>query len=768
VARGDASIAATGAIPSPQWVHIVGSNTVAQIPNGGTANFTAPHADTRHLTFNASGNLLIGTDGGVFLRSSPQTNTGDWSSLNGNLGDLEIHDIDFDEVAGGVFFGGTQDNGTVMQDFPNEAKWNTSHTGDGGDVAVAIDNTVPGQSIRYMSQQNLGSFKREVFVNNVLQSTVPIVPLVSGPAFPINIYQIEGTLPFITRFAVNRNNGQRLVIGGTTTVYESFDHGDHVTPLGVAPNAAELDYGHPNSVEALWAAVPQFVAPPNPPNPNADIYHRITGDLTLRRANPTFPGTVDPGGAQDVVMSATSERTAYAITGTRVFRDVVAANGTSTWTDITGDLQQQTPGFLRQVKFVASATQDRLIVAGDQGVFMGTLNPPGFWSRVGTNLPRVVSFDLNYSQASDQLAVGTMGRGAWTFANISTNNMPPAVICQSPSLVANASCQGILSFPGINNGSIDPEGQSLTCTQSPQSPFPVGITTVTLSCTDPAGSTNQCTGTVTVIDQTKPTLTPPPDITITTCVNPNLGTPAVADNCGVSSVSNNAPAKFPLGTTIVTWTAIDSSGNFQLATQKVTAILGDDSSCCPSGTNIIVGTAGTDNLVGTAGSDCILGLGGDDLIDARDGDDFVSGGAGNDTITGGNGNNFVFGGAGNDTLQGGTGDDFIAGGTGSDNCSGGTGLNTIIECESTSFCTAACCNSMTCVVPNPPAPDTCRPAFAQANCFNYGQGTIVSSGGHNWQCANGNCANCAASASCFPGAAGCPWGTVWTDLGVCH
>ena len=49
-----------------------------------------------------------------------------------------------------------------------------------------------------------------------------------------------------------------------------------------------------------------------------------------------------------------------------------------------------------------------------------------------------------------------------------------------------------------------------------------------------------------------------------------LGTPTTADNCGVASVTNNAPATFPIGATTVTWTVTDNAGNTATATQVVT------------------------------------------------------------------------------------------------------------------------------------------------------------------------------------------------------
>jgi hypothetical protein len=61
----------------------------------------------------------------------------------------------------------------------------------------------------------------------------------------------------------------------------------------------------------------------------------------------------------------------------------------------------------------------------------------------------------------------------------------------------------------------------------------------------------------------------------------------------------------------------------------------------------------------------------------------------------------------------------------------------------------------------------CFTAYSQPACFGYIQGTKVSSGGHNWLCSNGNCANCSWQPGCVPGATGCPWGVVWTDQGAC-
>ena len=107
--------------------------------------------------------------------------------------------------------------------------------------------------------------------------------------------------------------------------------------------------------------------------------------------------------------------------------------------------------------------------------------------------------------------------------------------------------------------------------------FPVGTTTVTWIVTDASGNTATATQTVTVTDAINPTITAPSNITVnanSSCVafNVALGTPVTADNCTVASVTNNAPAVFTLGTTTVTWTVTDASGNTANVNQIVTVI----------------------------------------------------------------------------------------------------------------------------------------------------------------------------------------------------
>ncbi|KRF05510.1 hypothetical protein ASG89_20495 [Paenibacillus sp. Soil766] len=75
-------------------------------------------------------------------------------------------------------------------------------------------------------------------------------------------------------------------------------------------------------------------------------------------------------------------------------------------------------------------------------------------------------------------------------------------------------------------------------------------------------------------DTTPPVITAPTDITaeatgVRTVVNSGQAT---ASDTSAVTITNDAPADYPLGTTIVTWTAVDTFGNKSTALQKITVV----------------------------------------------------------------------------------------------------------------------------------------------------------------------------------------------------
>ena len=76
-----------------------------------------------------------------------------------------------------------------------------------------------------------------------------------------------------------------------------------------------------------------------------------------------------------------------------------------------------------------------------------------------------------------------------------------------------------------------------------------------------------------LVDTTPPTVNPPSNVTVdsTGSLTPvTIGQATATDNVGVFSLSSNSDGLFPVGTTEVTWVALDAAGNLGTATQFVT------------------------------------------------------------------------------------------------------------------------------------------------------------------------------------------------------
>ncbi|MDF2157820.1 HYR domain-containing protein [Algoriphagus sp. CAU 1675] len=108
--------------------------------------------------------------------------------------------------------------------------------------------------------------------------------------------------------------------------------------------------------------------------------------------------------------------------------------------------------------------------------------------------------------------------------------------------------------------------------------FPVGETTVTYTATDVHGNTETASFTVTVTDNELPVIT---DVPTDISVNNDAGVcgavvtwtePNASDNCGIDSFTSDYTSgdEFPVGETLVTYTATDIHGNMETASFTIT------------------------------------------------------------------------------------------------------------------------------------------------------------------------------------------------------
>jgi uncharacterized protein YjbI with pentapeptide repeats len=184
-------------------------------------------------------------------------------------------------------------------------------------------------------------------------------------------------------------------------------------------------------------------------------------------------------------------------------------------------------------------------------------------SSVNTALPG--NYSVSYSVTDSSGNSTTVNRAV----NVVDTTAP--VITAPADVTAEAT--GAQTSVGIGTATAtDAVGVTSISSDAPAT-FPVGTTTVTWTASDAAGNESTATQTVTVQDTTAPAITAPanvleeasaPQTAVTT------GTATATDAVGVTSISSDAPATFPVGTTTVTWTASDAAGNVSTATQTVT------------------------------------------------------------------------------------------------------------------------------------------------------------------------------------------------------
>lgn len=353
------------------------------IVDAGAAN-TSPHADSRNMAFDAAGALLQVDDGGIYRRVNPTSSAGVWSSVIGNLNVMEVHSLDHDAVSN-ILVIGTQDNGTHMQQTSANSIWTFINGGDGGDVAID-DTSVAGSGLRFLSSQNLGGFRRASYsATNVLSANtgVPTAGIITDPQF-------------VTPVEVNIAAPNRILVGGTNTLYESTNSA--ATP----PTLVSIGGPGANRNAMAYGAVG---------NPDAAYVGR--GAAVFRRAGASFVVTTAlPAGAAaitDVALDRDNANRVWAVDDNQVFRSF---NAGLTWTDVTGNLPFVSSVDFRTIEFIAGGI-DRVALGTRSGVYVADANS-SVWRLLGASLPDVLVFDLRYVGAQNQLYAGTLGRGVWS------------------------------------------------------------------------------------------------------------------------------------------------------------------------------------------------------------------------------------------------------------------------------------------------------------------------------------------------------------------
>ncbi|MDE2127188.1 MAG: IPT/TIG domain-containing protein [Armatimonadetes bacterium] len=362
---------------------------VAETTDGGTtwnnvqadASNNGPHTDEHSLTFDASGRLLNGCDGGIWRLDNLSPSSLKWESINGNLGTIQFTGGAMHPVNPLVAIAGSQDNGTEM--FTNNITWPIIDGGDGG--FCKIDQANPLVMYHTYAGTNLAKSTDGGTTWN--DATPPTS---------------EGS-DFYPHFTMDPSNSARLLYP-TTGVWETTDSTTSWKEIGTAGSGGFNNLG--TNVNCIGVS-------------GTTVYAAAGGTIYVTTNDgATWTATTVPGFSdhfEGISVNPLDAKEAY------IVRDLFAgASGVGhvfftsdaggTWTDVTGNLPDEPTNAV-----VVNWVNGQVWVGTDQGVYTATVQ--GQWSLFGTGLPAGVAVsDLAFNTTENILEAYTHGRSAWEVA----------------------------------------------------------------------------------------------------------------------------------------------------------------------------------------------------------------------------------------------------------------------------------------------------------------------------------------------------------------
>ena len=373
------------------------------------------HADQHAIVFHPdydgvdNKTLYVGNDGGIQYTENADGGTlgipgicgvtiddaVTWQGLNNNYVVTQFyHGTVFPD--GTVYFGGTQDNGTNMgDDTSGPQNWFEVSGGDGG--WVAVDPRDP--NVIFTEFTGL-SLQRWDPVNN---TWVGATTGIDG----------AGLFPFITPFAMDSNNPDRLWIGNDR-LWRTENQGDN----WVQASAPTLD----ESIVSEWAVAPG--------NSDRVIAGTDSGMLMISTAATQATETtqwhqVQPaqGYVSDIAISPTNNARAYATYSTfgvnHIWR---TSDGGLTWEPIDNMGQPNgLPDIPVNSIVIDPSNTARLIVGTDMGIFV-SVDAGENWSVDGSGFANTAVAHLEINNG--QLYAFTHGRSAY---RVDLSTLPAAL-----------------------------------------------------------------------------------------------------------------------------------------------------------------------------------------------------------------------------------------------------------------------------------------------------------------------------------------------------
>lgn len=397
---------------NPDFV-VLGGLHVGRSTDAGSswANISSPsgvHVDQHQLIFiNASSNLIVCNDGGVYYSSNADATTPTFANKNNSYNVTQFYAADYHPTNTNYFLAGAQDNNTQKFSSPGVNSTTPVVGGDGGfchirqtdgvlQIAATTNNNYYRSTNSGATWSSLGSVNnnRGQFIN------------------PTDLDDAQNTL------YCGDAAGKYYVITGL----DATPAGTQVTLNDLGENrivtAVKVDPITTNTVWFGTSSTGVAVLPMVVKVTNANTAAPTTTAFTL----PSVAGAsvssidVDPNNGNHLLVTLSNYGT------TNIFE---STNGGTSWTDIDGNLPDMPVRWGLIVPGGASVNgtnQGGLLIATELGVWYATAGSgtATSWAPQNTNFPNVRTDMLKYRPSDRTVVAATHGRGLFTAQLIAT------------------------------------------------------------------------------------------------------------------------------------------------------------------------------------------------------------------------------------------------------------------------------------------------------------------------------------------------------------
>ncbi|MFZ4544542.1 MAG: VPS10 domain-containing protein [Saprospiraceae bacterium] len=351
------------------------------------------HADKHDFQRTQSGKFFLATDGGAYLSTD---NSATWQDIE-SIATTQFYRVGYNPNKPADYYGGAQDNGTTEGN-ANTAEWERVFGGDGFQMrfdkarpAVRFYESQYGEVYYFSDKTQYGEVKNGEMQNDRVHWDAP--------------------------YDLSKHEDSVLYFGTHRLWKGTYD-----------PDGFEF--------LAKWTAIsPDLTDNDQSPSPNntitcfdestlqSGLIYVGTGDANVWRLDALTKKqkNISAGLPERYVSSVKTSplnvnRVYVSLSGYREFESTphiwMSNNSGDLWQPISGDLP---PLAVNDLMILPNNKDSVLFAATDGGVYF-TKNSGKNWLRLGSNMPLIPVFDIDYNEKNNQLIAGTYARSIMTFA----------------------------------------------------------------------------------------------------------------------------------------------------------------------------------------------------------------------------------------------------------------------------------------------------------------------------------------------------------------